>query len=48
MRTAQCSIEIQRTPQPLHEFMLDLRHAPEWGELSSGMEWIDGGPHAGA
>ena len=48
MRTAECSLEIRRPPQALHEFMLDLRYAPEWGELISRMEWIAGGPHAGA
>lgn len=48
MRTAQCSLEIGQSPQALHEFMLDLRHVPEWGELVSRMEWIDGGPRPGA
>ena len=48
MRTAQCSLDIHRTPEDLHAFMLDLRNAPQWGELIHRMEWIDGGPHAGA
>jgi uncharacterized protein YndB with AHSA1/START domain len=48
MMTARHSVDIAASPDAVFDFMLDARHAAEWRELITRMEWLDGGPGAGA